>query len=188
VFFSQVFTDHEISRLMHSGDLDFNFKEKPALYEDRLSNLLSKDFNSYLIDDIMVKVDRATMSNSIEGREPFLDHRLIEFVARLPSEFKIRNGEKKYLLKKILSGYVPEELTNRPKMGFAIPVIKWLNDELKDFVLEYLSEEKILKQKIFEWKYVENLLNNFYRRNNINERKIWYLLIFQLWYEKWVGF
>jgi asparagine synthase (glutamine-hydrolysing) len=188
VIFSQVFTDQEISRLMKETDLEFNFKDKPALYADKLSNLLSKDFNSYLADDIMVKVDRATMSTSIEGREPFLDHRLIEFVARLPSEFKIRNGEKKYLLKKILSGYVPEELTNRPKMGFAIPVIKWLNDELKDFVLEYLSEEKIVKQQIFDWKYVKSLLNNFYNRNNINERKIWYLLIFQLWYEKWVGF
>ncbi|MCP9749916.1 asparagine synthase (glutamine-hydrolyzing) [Ferruginibacter sp. HRS2-29] len=188
LIFSQVFTEKEIRRLMKPGELDFGFKPKPFLFNDMLSNLLAKDFNSYLIDDILVKVDRATMSASIEGREPFLDHRLIEFVAQLPSELKIKNGEKKYLLKKILANYIPKELTDRPKMGFAIPVTKWLNDELKDFVFEYLNEDRIKKQGVFNWERVKMLLDNFYKKNNINERKIWYMLTFQLWYEKWIGF
>lgn len=186
--FWQVFTENEVKAVMKAVDIDFRFKEAPPLFEEPLSNLLAKDFNSYLVDDILVKVDRATMANSIEGREPLLDHRLVEFVAQLPGELKIKNGEKKYLLKKILEKYIPRELTERPKMGFAIPVTHWLNDELKPMILDYLSEEKVKQQGVFNPARVKKLLHQFYTGNRINERKIWYLFTFQLWYEKWIGF
>ena len=85
-----------------------------------------------MVDDILQKVDRATMSVSLEGREPFLDQHIIEWAAQLPSDYKYHKGEKKYILRQIVHKYIPKEMMDRPKMGFAIPVENWLANELKD--------------------------------------------------------
>ena len=144
------------------------------------------DYQTYLLDDILQKVDRATMSVSLEGREPFLDHRIIEYVATLPDDFKYRNGTKKYLLKEIVHQYIPEKLLDRPKMGFAIPVDKWMLNELKEKVLHYLADEKIEKQEIFNLKSIQKLKQDFYSGKTELSYKMWYLLMFQMWYEKWM--
>lgn len=97
------------------------------------------DYKTYQLDDILTKVDRATMSVSLEGREPLLDYRVIDFVARLDPSLKINNGNKKYLLKQITHKYLPKEIMNRPKMGFGVPMFDWFKAELKDYLMTYLS-------------------------------------------------
>ena len=144
------------------------------------------DYQTYLLDDILQKVDRATMTASIEGREPFLDHRIIEFVAQLPNEYKYFKGTKKYILKEIVHQYIPKKIMDRPKMGFAIPIEKWLMTDLKKQVLHYLNKELITKQGIFNPIEINNLQQSFYLGKKELATKIWYLLMFQMWYEKWI--
>lgn len=154
--------------------------------KDTLSQMMATDFQTYMLDDILQKVDRATMSASIEGREPFLDHRIIEYVAQLPNEFKYKKGIKKYILREIVHQYVPKEIMERPKMGFAIPIAQWLKNELRDMVMTTLATEKIKSQNIFNPTQVEKILNDFYCGKEQNLLKVWHLFMFQLWYEKWI--
>lgn len=165
---------------------DMESKElKPAFY-DPISYMMAIDYQTYLPDDILQKVDRAGMSVSLEGREPFLDQRVIEFAAQLPTEFKYRTGNKKYILKQIAHKYVPEALLNRPKMGFGIPVAQWLEHELKPLVDTYLSGDFIRKQQIFNEAEIDRIKQAFYQGRKERAEKIWYLLMFQMWYEKWM--
>lgn len=151
-----------------------------------LSYMMAIDYQTYLVDDILQKVDRATMSASLEGREPFLDQHIIEYVAQLPDNFKYHDGIKKYLLKEIVWDYIPKELMERPKMGFAIPIKKWLGNELKDHLNEYLNETDIKNQGIFNWDFVSKLKSDFLSGKTEYELKVWYLLMFQMWYKKWM--
>lgn len=145
------------------------------------------DMITYLPDDILTKVDRASMSVSLEARVPILDHRIVEFSFNIPHYLKYKNKEKKYILKKIVSRYLPYELLDRPKMGFAVPIYKWLRNELKPLLRKFLSKEYIEKQNIFVYDKIEVILNKFEKYNGyLPENKIiWNLLVFQLWYEKY---
>ena len=102
-------------------------------YSD-LAYMMAIDYETYLVDDILQKVDRATMTASLEGREPYLDHRIIEWAARLPDQYKYNNGVKKYILREIVYDYIPKTMMDRPKMGFAIPIGKWLKTELRNWL------------------------------------------------------
>ena len=158
-----------------------------ADYFDPLTYAMAKDYQTYMVDDVLQKVDRATMSVSLEGREPFLDQHIIEWVAKLPVEYKIYNGQRKYILRKIVHQYVPEKLMDRPKMGFAVPVNNWLRGVLEPLVDEYLSESYIRKQKIFDYQYIERVVNSYFEVKKENDYKIWYLLMFQMWYARWMN-
>lgn len=151
-----------------------------------LDKMLAIDYKTYLPDDIMLKVDRAGMSVSLEGREPFLDHRLIEFAAQLPQDFKIKKGDKKYLLKRIVHDYVPEALMKRPKMGFGVPVCEWLRKDLKYYADEFMSERDFEKHGLFGKEGVEIIMNRFFTGDKNYDNLFWYLLIFQMWYKKWM--
>jgi asparagine synthase (glutamine-hydrolysing) len=140
-----------------------------------------------MADDILQKVDRATMSASLEGREPFLDQAVIEWAAQLPNEFKYHNGDKKYIIKQIVYQYIPKEIMDRKKMGFAIPVQKWLSQELKDLVMEYLSEKALNEHGLFKVAYVHRMLDLFISGRTDLYLKIWYLLMFQMWYKRWMN-
>lgn len=186
---SQQWTDDQMRNLMKAS-----FSELPNWYKSKemdmttnssLAYMMAIDYQTYLLDDILQKVDRATMTVSLEGREPFLDHRIIEYAAKLPDEFKYHNGIKKRIIRDIVYDYIPKELMDRPKMGFAIPIAKWLQTDLRDMVEEYLSESKIKKQGFLEWEYVSKLKKQFFGGKKELDTKIWYLLMFQLWYEKW---
>ena len=146
--------------------------------------MMAIDYETYLPDDILQKVDRSTMFASLEGREPFLDHRILEFTAQLPDNYKYHKGEKKRIIKDIVHSYIPQELMDRPKMGFAIPIGNWMLTSLKGLVDTYISKEKIEQQGIFNWNFVEQLKTNFYSGKKELDTKIWYLLMFQMWYEK----
>ncbi len=155
-------------------------------YKTSLSYMMAIDYQTYLIDDILQKVDRASMTVSLEGREPFLDHRLIEWAAQLPDDFKYFKGTKKYILKEIVHQYIPKKMMDRPKMGFAIPIETWLMTDLKNKVFHYLNDEKIRHQNIFDVGFVQKIKNDFYSGKKEFGLKIWYLLMFQMWYEKWM--
>ncbi len=152
-----------------------------------LSYMMAIDYQTYLLDDILQKVDRAGMSVSLEGREPFLDHRIIEWAAKLPMEYKYNNGNKKFIIKEIVHKYLPKEMMDRPKMGFGIPIADWLEKELKYFVDRYFDEAFILKQGIFNNDVVQKIRTSFYNGKKERAEKIWYLLMFQMWYDKWLN-
>ena len=139
------------------------------------------DLQFSLPGDLLTKIDRATMKYSIEGRVPLLDHRIIEFALNLDQNLKYRNGESKYLLKKILFSHVPEEYFNRPKQGFALPIKSWLQNELKFLIDVYLNKNTIEEYGIFNSKYVNTIIKSFYNGNDFLFNRIWSLIIMQLW-------
>lgn len=163
-----------------------------------ISNLLSKKFIStdsdrmlyliskiYLSDDILVKVDRASMATSLEVRAPFLDYTIQEFAAQLPYEFKLNRLISKYILKKIAKKHLPNYILKKRKQGFAIPVTKWLKKDLKDILLAYTDKNYIEKQGIFQHSFVEKIVQNHLSERWDNKKLLWNLLVFQLWYEKY---
>ena len=152
-----------------------------------LSYMMAIDYQTYLLDDILQKVDRAGMSVSLEGREPFLDHRIIEWAAKLPMEYKYNNGIKKFIIREIVHKYIPKKMMDRPKMGFGIPIADWLQNDLKPFVNKYLDENFIEKQNIFNNSEIQRIKKSFYQGKSERAEKIWYLLMFQMWYDKWIN-
>lgn len=152
-----------------------------------LNYMMAIDYQTYLLDDILQKVDRATMSVSLEGREPFLDQNIIEWAAQLPMEYKYNNGNKKFIIKEIVHKYIPKEMMDRPKMGFGIPIANWLEKELKPFVDRYFDEAFIQKQNIFNNEEVQRIKSSFYNGKKERAEKIWFLLMFQMWYDKWMN-
>jgi asparagine synthase (glutamine-hydrolysing) len=161
-------------------------KELDKAFFDDVTYMMAIDFQTYLPDDIMQKVDRAAMSVSLEGREPFLDQHVIQWAAQLPTAYKYNNGNKKYILKEIVHNHIPKTLMDRPKMGFAIPIAKWLKNDLKDIVEQFLNDKEIAKYGILEAKEVANYKKYFYAGNEELAPKIWYLLMLQMWCKKWM--
>lgn len=151
-----------------------------------LDKMLAIDYKTYMCDDILVKVDRAGMSVSLEGREPLLDQRLIEFSAQLPEKLKIKNGIKKYLLKEIVHDYVPKEIMQRPKMGFGVPVAEWLRNDLRYYAEEYMNENAFEEHGLFKKEGIQLIMQQFYKGDKNYEGLFWYLLMFQMWYKKWM--
>lgn len=165
----------------------FDSEELKEEFYSSLHFMMAIDYETYLPDDILQKVDRATMSVSLEGREPFLDQRVIEWAAQLPLKFKYNDGSKKYILKEIVHDYIPKKLLDRPKMGFGIPIATWLLKDLKPFVDAYFDEAYLEKQGLFNIDEVKKLKGSFYHGKVERAEKIWYLLMFQMWYEQWMS-
>ena len=161
-----------------------NFDDLSLLNEelDNFDKMFALDYKTYMVDDVLHKVDRATMSVSLEGREPLLDHRIIEFVSRLPSNIKIKNGDKKWLLKQIVHKYLPREMVDRPKMGFGIPIEEWLRSDLDAYIEEYFSDKFNSTLCSEELKKIKLLFS----LGRINYQVIWNILIFQMWYQEWM--
>ncbi|OFY38239.1 MAG: asparagine synthase (glutamine-hydrolyzing) [Bacteroidetes bacterium GWF2_38_335] len=131
------------------------------------------DLKMYLKDDLLVKVDRASMKYSLENRVPLLDHRIVEFALNLSPGLKIKNGVQKYLLKKVLYQYVPEKMFNRPKWGFSIPLGTWMRKELKSKIDEYLSEEKIKQTAVLNFDEVQKLKIRFEKGQDHLYNRVW---------------
>jgi asparagine synthase (glutamine-hydrolysing) len=141
------------------------------------------DLTYYLPDDLLAKVDRASMFFGLETRVPLLDYRLVEWALNLPPQFKNRKGESKWLLKQLLYQYVPKSLFDRPKRGFAIPLQNWLRKDLKDFAMDYLNTQAVKDVGILNPEAVRTLLDAFYQKNQTYlYNKVWQLLVLQKWF------
>ncbi len=188
---SEQFTDNQLNDLLQfeieKGDTAYTSRELKEDFFSPLSYMMAIDYQTYLVDDILQKVDRAAMTVSLEGREPFLDHRVIEWAATLPNNYKYKDGDKKHIIKEIVHQYIPKEMMNRPKMGFAIPIASWLTNDLKDYLESFVNQQKIEEQGIFNWSYVNKLKTDFYNGKKEYDVKIWYLLMFQTWYDRWMN-
>jgi asparagine synthase (glutamine-hydrolysing) len=148
---------------------------------------MATDIRTYLVDDILAKVDRASMAYSLEARVPLLDHRVVEFAAGLPMEFKVRGGETKHLLRKVLYGLVPRKLLDRSKMGFGIPVNRWLRNELRPLLSEYLGEERIRKEGFLLPGGVSRLVREHLSGRRDHQYRLWALLVFGMWRERYLS-
>ncbi len=165
---------------------EINLKQFPGIYnmQDAMQYL---DIKTYLPGDILVKVDRASMANGLEIRSPFLDHKVIEYSFKnLTTKHKIRRGKGKYILRKILSKYLPMKLINRPKMGFGVPLASWLRNDLKEWMTQTLNEKKIRDQGFFNYANINRLMMSHLNNSQNCQYELWQILMFQLWYDKWM--
>ncbi len=182
------YSKDELNKLLLKNPykLKSGFDTDMTTVPDSLSQMLMLDYKTYMADDILTKVDRATMSVGLEGREPFLDSKIIEFAAQLPNEMKYRDGEKKWVLKQVTHKYLPKSMMDRPKMGFSPPISEWFRDELKSYFLHYLSTERLSREGLFNPSEVIRLRDEYLLGKNVSIHRLWFILMFEMWYERWM--
>ena len=175
-------------------DRFLNVKREQELYRNFSMNgqralmdeMMRVDYKSFMVDDVLTKVDRATMSVSLEGREPLLDHRIIEYMARVPVALKYKNNQGKYLARQILYKHIPQAIIDKPKAGFQIPLQEWLQNDLKHLVEKYLDPSKI-DDEIFDPKEIEKIKAELFLGDHTNASKVWFIIMYEMWREKWFG-
>lgn len=154
--------------------------------KNKVEQAVGADFLTYLPDDLLAKVDIATMAVSLEGRSPFLDHKLLELTAKIPFSKKLKGlNNKKYILKKTLEGIVPHEILYRPKMGFGIPIHTWFRNELKEYSEKLLLSPQALARGLFTKKGIQRLLKNHQENKGDYGYQIWALVTLELWFQKY---
>jgi asparagine synthase (glutamine-hydrolysing) len=149
--------------------------------DDLLSRLLFDDMAGYLPGDILVKLDRATMANSLEGRCPILDHRVVEFAWRLPTAAKVRRGKGKWILRQLLGRYVPTRLTDRPKQGFDVPIGAWLKGPLRGWASDLLAGIRRTDDGILDFAKLDACWRDHIDGRQDHARDLWPVLMFQAW-------
>lgn len=154
--------------------------------DNHLSKILYTDLKTYLPGDILVKVDRMSMANSLEVRAPILDHKVIEFAANIPPNLKFNNGEKKYILKQSFKQILPKEIMYRRKMGFSVPLAQWFREELKEFTSRNLLSTDAGVNNFFNKDILERIWNLHQARTRNYSTILWSLLMFELWFRKFV--
>jgi asparagine synthase (glutamine-hydrolysing) len=175
---------NQATNVVARGDMSealvLNVERWPAL-PDLLDKMLVVDSLTYLPDDILVKVDRATMSASLEGRMPFLDPNLFQFAWRIPNEFKVREGIGKWILRQALYRYVPQALVDRPKMGFGVPINAWLRGALRDWAESLLAPSSLADSGMFDVDVVRQHWRQLILGVDGLDHGIWNILMFQAW-------
>lgn len=141
----------------------------------------------YLQDDILVKTDRASMANSLEVRAPFLDKDVVEYVCTIPNSLKLRGFTTKYILKKIMEKKLPRENVYRRKKGFGIPITDWFRGELRPLLQEQFNPQKVKKIGLFNYDYIQRLMQQHFRLRRDNRKQLWTLLIFSLWHDRYLS-
>ncbi|RYG20543.1 MAG: asparagine synthase (glutamine-hydrolyzing) [Chitinophagaceae bacterium] len=181
------FSDAEIDELL-------NFEEIPQKTIGRkpkansIKDLLLHDLHNYLPDNLLARNDKAFMMYGVESRDTVLSTDLVAYLATLDASWFLKDGEQKYLLKQITHKYVPENLIKRPKKGFVIPLANWLKTSFRPLVEEYVSESKLQQHQLFNTDAVLKIKKRFYSKSNLaNAQKLWMILQFQMWYDKWIA-
>lgn len=189
-YISQYITESEAAYYMGSATgkykTNFDLNGELSSIPDPLNKLLAIDYRTFLVDNNLVKVDRATMSVSIEGREPMLDHRLLEFLATVPAALKVKEQTNKYILKTIVHKYIPKSMMDRPKRPFIAPLQEWFKDDLREQMQYYLAPERLQKSGLFNASHVQELLKKYLDGGRVSHQKLWNILVFQLWYDRWI--
>ena len=179
------FSEWEIDQLLNGQTVDFELVN-PQIKSNR--KLLPRekqaltDLKTYLKDDLLVKVDRASMRYALEVRSPLLDYRIVEFSLNLDLSLKVKNGHTKYLLKQVLFDHVPPKYFDRPKWGFSIPLNKWLKNDLHYLIEKYISEERILEAGLVNPLVVRDLLLKWKSGKDYLYNRVWQLIILHRWY------
>ena len=153
---------------------------------DFVDATLDVDVNNYLPDDLLVKVDIATMAHGLEGRSPLLDHPLMEFAASLPSGLKMNGAIKKYILKEAVKPLLPKEIIERPKMGFGVPLDHWFRHELKDLAYDVLLSDSLRQRGYLHEHVVRRLLDEHTRGVRSWHYQLWNLLMFESWHRMFI--
>lgn len=176
------FSSHEIQLDLLTDPLPylpFKFYDHPAF--EKITDAEKQaifDFKFYLKDDLLVKIDRASMYYSLECRSPLLDNEIIEFAIKTPFDYKRKGGIPKWPLKELLKNYLPDKLVNRPKWGFSIPLAQWMKNDLR-YLMDYLSDENLSKTGLFKPPYVKSLIKRFYYGDDYLYNRLWALIIIQ---------
>lgn len=151
---------------------------------DSIQKMMILDFQGYLPDDILVKVDRASMAVSLESRVPFLDHRVVEYAWNLPLSLKLRDGQTKWILRQVLYKYVPQAMIERPKKGFSIPIDSWLRTELREWAENLLNENRLKEEGFFQEKLIRKTWEEHLSGQKNWSTQLWNVLMFQAWLDK----
>lgn len=160
--------------------------EKNCGSTEPLERLIYLYCKFYLQDDILTKVDRASMACSLEARAPFLDYTFVEFANSIPPNLKLRGLKTKYILKRAMRDKLPPDILARPKKGFGIPIAQWLRSDLKHMALDIFSEQRIRQQGLFDHRAVSRLLDEHLRGKKDHRKQLWTLLMFQSWFEEYM--
>ena len=161
------------------------FDRAPA--SDPISQMLYVDTKTYMVADILTKVDRMSMATSLEVRVPILDHLFVEWATGLPPEWKLRGRVQKYILRKLAERVgVPREVLYRPKRGFSLPLVHWMRNEMKDLIVTVLLEPKTMQRGYFNPAGVRQLLDEHFRERRDHAGRIWRLLMFELWHRNYL--
>ncbi|HLD36769.1 MAG TPA: asparagine synthase (glutamine-hydrolyzing) [Planctomycetota bacterium] len=157
-----------------------------AKADNHLDRMLYTDVTAYLPEDLLVKMDIASMANSLESRSPFLDHKLMEFSAGIPANLKLKGFTLKHLLKKSLKGFLPDEILMRGKMGFGVPISRWFRGELKGYLQEILSAESIRKRGYLQPEPIQELIRQHLAGQADHGARLWALLVLELWFREFI--
>lgn len=167
--------------------LETDFSTLTAI--DPLNRILEAEFKTIFADQVLTFIDRLSMAHSLEVRTAYLDTALVNFVAGIPGHYKIRNGETKYLLKQVALRYFPKEMVSRKKEGFVMPLTDWLLGDLQEYVRATLAPERLAVHGLFNCQSVQSLVDNLYQKESdyTEVNKVFSLLVFQQWYEMYIG-
>jgi asparagine synthase (glutamine-hydrolysing) len=188
----QEFYRYMLSHFKHPADFVLGAEEwvtpltaSCSLLPDRFAHMAMRDLQMYLPDDILTKVDRASMAVSLEARVPLIDHRVVEFAARTPMSAKVRGGQGKWLLRQVLYRHVPQEIVDRPKMGFGVPVEQWMRGELREWCEDLLSPETIRRQGYVDASMVGRMWHEYLDGETNWNYYLWDVLMLQAWLAEW---
>jgi asparagine synthase (glutamine-hydrolysing) len=185
---SSLYTSDFSDQLRDMSHLNSYFRELSGNVKTdaRLDSLLYIDSKTYLPGDILTKVDRMSMAVSLEARVPLLDHKLIEFVTRIPASMKMAGLETKHLFKRAVADLVPAEVLNRPKQGFGVPIQQWINQQLRERIRDTLNDPRTLQRGYVTRSHVEKLLDEHERGRRDHAMALWALLMLELWHRQFV--
>jgi asparagine synthase (glutamine-hydrolysing) len=171
-----------------SGDIYKGAKELLEICDaqDEIEQMQFLDLNFYMAEDILTKVDRASMAVSLEVRAPFLDPRVAQFAAGLPLAYKLKGNKGKYILKKAVAPLLPRNILQRPKKGFGIPIAEWLNGRLNSLLHDLLAPERLKNQGLFDTAFVQKLIKEHETGAASHHKQLWTLLVFQLWFDNFL--
>ena len=188
--FLNVFNNREKDALLQTNKYYDSSKIMKDEFNKCSSNILGNkilyfEIKRYLSDDLLIKIDIATMANSLEARSPFLDHKMLEFTATIPFDLKVKRLKQKYILIKALKDIIPKKILNRKKQGFVVPINSWFRNDLKNYSYDLLNSNEFKSRNLFDYYQVNKLLDE-HQSNRDHKHKIWSLLWLELWFREFI--